>query len=243
MAYEVVKEIRGHRYRYSVESYRDPDTGKVKNKWTYLGRAEQGAAARPKRRASVDETRERILQAFLTLIARKQLQDVTPAAIAREAGISSTTFYRQFESRDEVVRVCTDRATKELDARLAEINAIAPSAPEERQRLRAFAIDLVRRPSAPPALYRAWSTLSPEIVREARHRQRIKAFDAYIADLQARGYIEESTETRRLAVALSLIVQMFTRRSVIENKLLSEEEYAVVGDMFERLVFAPLPQA
>jgi AcrR family transcriptional regulator len=239
MAYEVVKEIRGHNYRYSVESFRDPQTGKVKNKWTYLGRAQDGAAS-PKRRASGDETRERILGAFLKLVERKKLRDVTPSAIAREAGITPATFYRHFHSRDDVVAVCTERATKEQDKRLAELAAIAPSAAQERARLRAFAIELVRRPSAPPALFRAWSALSPETVREARHRQRIKAFAAYIEELQRRAYIPRDAKTHRMAVALSMIVHMFTRRSMIENKLLSEEDYAVVGDVFERLVFATL---
>lgn len=238
MAYEVVKEIRGHAYRYSVESFRDPQTGKVKNKWTYLGRAEREGGALPKRRTGAEETRERILRAFLKLIERKKLKDVTPAAISREAGITPTTFYRHFHSRDDVVAVCTERATKEQDKRLAELAAIAPSAPEERKRLRAFAVDLVRRPSAPPALFRAWSALSPETIREARHRQRISAFAAYIDDLQKRGYVPKDAHARRMAIALSMIVHMFTRRSMVENKLLSEEDYAVVGDVFERLVFA-----
>lgn len=238
MAYEVIKEIRGHKYRYNVESHRDPQTGKVKNKWTYVGRVQDGAAASPKRRTSGEQTREQILQAFLKLIARKPLKSVTPAAIAREAGISAATFYRHFESRDGVVTVCTQRATKELDARLAELTAIAPSAAAERARLRAFAIDLVQRPTAPPALFRAWSALSPEAIREARHRQRIQAFEAYIGALQARGFVSRSSgQGRRMAIALSMIVHMFTRRSMVENKILSEEDYAVVGDVFERLVF------
>jgi AcrR family transcriptional regulator len=238
MAYEVVKEIRGHKYRYSVESFRDPQSGKVRNKWTYIGRAKDGAGAKPRRRSGTEETAERILQAFLALIAGKPLNQVTPAAIARKAGVTPATFYRHFRSRDAIVAVCTERATKELDRRLAELDDIAPTAEEERLRLRAFAIDLVRKPSAPPALFRAWSALSPEMIREARHRQRKKAFENYIERLQSKGYIAESERTRRLAFALSMMVHMFTRRSVIENKMLSEEEYAVVGDVFEQLVFA-----
>lgn len=240
MAYEVVKEIRGHQYRYSVESRRDPQTGKVKNKWTYVGRVADGAKPSPKRRTSGEQTRETIVHAFLKLIASKRLKDVTPAAIAREAGITPATFYRYFGSRDDVVMLCTQRANKELDERLTELRAIAPAVMEERARIREFAIDLVRKPTAPPALFRTWSALLPEKVREARHRQRINAFIEYIEALQERGYIGADRHGRRMAIALSMIVQTFTRRSYVENTLLSEEDYAVVGDVFERLIFATL---
>lgn len=240
MAYEVVKEIRGHRYRYSVESHRDPETGKVKNKWTYVGRVADGSKPSPKRRTSGEQTRENIVQAFLKLIARKPLKAVTPAAIAREADITPATFYRHFGSRDDIVTLCTQRANKELEERLTELNAIAPSVAQERQRVREFAIDLVRKPTAPPALFRTWSALLPETIREARHRQRINAFTEYIGALQERGYIGGDRHRRRMAIALSMIVQTFTRRSYVENTLLSEEDYAVVGDVFERLIFATL---
>jgi hypothetical protein len=34
-----------------------------------------------------------------------------------------------------------------------------------------------------------------------------------------------------------MIVATFTRRSIIENQLLSEEDYAAVGETFTRLIF------
>ncbi|HKU68140.1 MAG TPA: TetR/AcrR family transcriptional regulator [Candidatus Baltobacteraceae bacterium] len=237
MAYEVIKTIGSHRYRYSVESYREPETGKVKNRWTYLGRADSEVEAAASKRSSREERRDAFAAAFLRLVERKALDEVTPAAIAREAKLSSATFYRHFRSRDELVAFCTQRAMNDLNARLAELKAIAPSAQEERKRLRALAVDLVRRPSAPPALFRAWSVLSPEKVREERHTRRIKAFGEYIEELVRRTYIQPPEHVRGLAIALSMIVQSFTRRSVIESRLLSEEDYAVVADTFTRLVF------
>lgn len=237
MAYEVLKTIGGHRYRYTVESYRDPDTGKVKNKWTYAGRADDGEQARSARRASSDVTRDALTAAFLRLVERKALDHVTPAAIAREAKLSSATFYRHFRSRDDLVGLCTQRAMDDLDQRLSALQDIAANAKEERLRLRSLAMDLVRSPSAPAGLFRAWSVLSPEKVRRERHARRISAFTSYIDELANRGYIEPPKHVRRLAVALSVIVHTFTRLSVIENRLLSQEDYAVVGDTFTRLVF------
>ena len=237
MAYEVLKTIGGHRYRYRVESYRDPDTGKVRNKWTYVGRADDGEQAPAGRRASGEDTREALVGAFLRLVERKALRAVTPTAIAREAKLGSATFYRHFKSRDELVGFCTQRAMDDLDARLLDLRAIASNAKDERLRLRTLAMDLVRRPSAPPGLFRAWSVLSPEKVRRERHARRITAFSEYIEALADRGYIERPRHIRRLAIALSVIVHTFTRVSFVENRLLSEEDYAVVGDTFARLLF------
>ena len=236
MAYEVVKTIGQHRYRYSVESYRDPESGKVRNRWTYVGRAD-GTPASSGHKASAQQTKERLAGAFLELVEREALDAVTPTAIAREARVSSATFYRHFRSRDDVVRFCTERAMNDLNARLAELASIAGTADDERSRLRTLAIDLVRRPSAPGGLFRAWSVLSPEQVREERQARRIKAFTEYIEDLARRRYIPHPKHPRRLAIALSTIVQSFTRLSVLESRLLSAEDYAVVGDTFIRMVF------
>jgi AcrR family transcriptional regulator len=237
MAYEVIKAIGKHRYRYSVQSYRDAESGKVKNRWTYLGRADAETQTSPGKRPARDERRVELARAFLRLVEREALDAITPAAIAREAKRSSATFYRHFRSRDDLVAFCTQRAMDDLNTRLAELKAIAPSLDEERGRLRAFAVDLVRRPSAPPALFRAWSVLSPEKIREERQTLRIKAFSEYIEELARRAYIERPTHVRRLAVALSVIVQGFTRHSVVEGRLLSQEDYAVVADTFSRLIF------
>lgn len=237
MAYDVIKTIGNHRYRYSVESYRDAGTGKVKNRWTYVGRADDAAQATPSKRSTQHERREVLSAAFLRLVEGRALDEVTPAVIAHEAGLSSATFYRHFRSRNDLVEFCTQRAMNDLNARLAELKDIAPSAEEERRRLRAIAVGLVRRPSAPPGLFRAWGALAPEKVREERHTRRIKAFSDYIAELARRKYIEPPQHVRRLAIALSMVVHAFTRRSVVENRLLSEEDYAVVAETFTRLVF------
>jgi AcrR family transcriptional regulator len=237
MAYEVLKTIGGHQYRYRVESYRDPDTGKVKNRWTYAGRADNAAQTAQPRRSSGEQTRDALASAFLRLLERKALDEATPAAIVREAEVSNATFYRHFRSRDDLVSFCTQRAMSDLNSRLAQLKAIAPSAREERARMRELAIDLVRNPSAPPGLFRAWSVLAPEKVREERHTRRIRAFSDYIDEIVRRGYIEKPKHARRLAFALSMIVSTFIRRGVLEQRMLSEEDYAVVGETFTRLIF------
>ena len=51
MAYEVTKLVNGRPYRYRVRSERDPESGKVRNRWTYLGRVDANrphAAVKPR---------------------------------------------------------------------------------------------------------------------------------------------------------------------------------------------------
>jgi AcrR family transcriptional regulator len=236
MAYEVVKTIRGHRYRYSVESRRDEETGRVRNKWTYIGRADAQETP-PVKRRSQNESRERIAAAFLRLIERTDWNTLTAAAIAREAGVSDGTFYRYFHSRTDVLDYCTARVNGMLDDRLGELHAIAPTIAQERARLRAWAIDILRKPPGPPALFRVWAAVGSPEIRKARYTRRIRAFRLYLKLLAERGYITTTDDHERIAVALSLIQQMFTRRSLVEDALLHDEEFAAVGETFERLVF------
>ena len=44
MAFETTKRIKGRDYRYRVEAYRDPQMGKRKTRWQYLGAVEDCAA-------------------------------------------------------------------------------------------------------------------------------------------------------------------------------------------------------
>src|ERR1700739_318471 len=99
MAYEVVKTIRGRKYRYVVESYRDVETGKVRNKWRYLGKAE--GEQPPVRRARRDDARVKLLDAAERLLDREAWSDITVRHIAAEAGVAEATFYRYFQSRSD----------------------------------------------------------------------------------------------------------------------------------------------
>lgn len=86
-------------------------------------------------------------------------------------------------------------------------------------------------------LFRAWAAGGYEQIKEERHEMRVRAFSAYLTALSERGYIQRPSDIHRLAVALSIIVQLFTRRSVLEEAFLSEEEFGAVTETFDRLVF------
>lgn len=99
VAYEVTKRIGGHHYRYRVEPYRDPETGRARRRWRYVGRVvDDGALAvsfSPHGRAS----QEQIVAATAALLETRDVSHLTVSVIAKRAGISSATFYRYFPNR------------------------------------------------------------------------------------------------------------------------------------------------
>ncbi|TAM76103.1 TetR/AcrR family transcriptional regulator [bacterium] len=236
MAYDVLKKIGGREYRYRVESYRDPETGRVRNRWTYAGKAGDEAPVVKRRRPAV-QTRNLLIDAFLRLIDRMPWGELTAGAIAAEAGVAHGTFYRYFHDRRELLEYCTRRANEMLDARLVELTAIAPTVDQERTRLRAWVVDLMRRPVAPAGLMRTWAELALASLRRTRRRARIGAFSAYIAALRESGYAIALGEPRPLAIALTFQLEMLSRRTAHEQALLSEDEYTAAAETFDRLLF------
>ena len=70
-----------------------------------------------------DVRREQIVQATLRIIARKGVNSLTTAALAREVGISEANLYRHFRNKDEIymatVGQVQDMIGKNLDTVLA----------------------------------------------------------------------------------------------------------------------------
>jgi AcrR family transcriptional regulator len=99
VAYEVTKRISGGDYRYRVEGYRDPDTGRQRTRWQYLGRVVDGATVTPPTRRGDRTTKDTIVAATAELLEARDASRVTVAVIAKHAGISPATFYRYFADR------------------------------------------------------------------------------------------------------------------------------------------------
>ncbi|MDB5028022.1 MAG: hypothetical protein JWO66_1711 [Candidatus Eremiobacteraeota bacterium] len=99
MAYEVTKRISGGDYRYRVEGYRDPETGRQRTRWQYLGRIVDGTTVAPPTRRGDRTTKDTILVATADLLESRDASRVTVAVIAKHAGISPATFYRYFGDR------------------------------------------------------------------------------------------------------------------------------------------------
>jgi AcrR family transcriptional regulator len=99
MAYEVTKRISGGDYRYHVEGYRDPETGRSRTRWQYLGRVVDGVTVTPPTRRGERVTQDKIVAATAELLESRDASRVTVAVIAKHAGISQATFYRYFRDR------------------------------------------------------------------------------------------------------------------------------------------------
>lgn len=238
MSYEVTKTIGGGRYRYEVESYRDPESGKTKTKWRYLGKAEGDTP--PRRRVRADETRARLTSALERLLASRDWNGITAHEVAVEAGVAPATLYRYFTSRDDVLLGCAMRAIESSDRRLDELADVAGDIETERTRLRAWAISTINDTSASTVLLALWSAgLAKDEVTRARNERRRAAFETYLSQLVVLGYVSlEPSAVRELAIALALIVQAFSYRVVLGRAELGGEECDALAGAVERLIFA-----
>ncbi len=236
MSYEVTKTIRGRDYRYKVESYRDPQSGKVRNRWHYLGK---GHGEAPRRRTSAADTRAKLMAALKRLLDRQAWGDITALDIAAEAGVAPATLYRYFQSREAVLQACAIDANDLLDLRLAELLHVADDVTAERTRLRAWTVALVKDPPGSAVLLALSSSGLSETVAQDRNLRRRRAFERYFDALAQRGFIAVApTERIRIATALSLIVQAFSFRAVMGRAQLAGDEYAAVAHAVDRLIFS-----
>lgn len=143
MAYEVTKRIKGREYRYRVEGYRDPETGRTRTHWRYLGKvAANGVVSAPVHRSG-RTTREKIVAATAELLESRDASRVTVAVIAGHAGISQATFYRYFPDRKAAF---TGALTYLADRTLQHFTLDGPlgTIDDERSRLREWIGDLHR---------------------------------------------------------------------------------------------------
>ena len=99
MAYQVTKHIRGGDYRYNVEGYRDPETGRQRTRWQYLGRVVDGLTVTQPIRRGDRVTQDKIVVATAELLESRDASRVTVAVIAKKTGTSQATFYRYFHDR------------------------------------------------------------------------------------------------------------------------------------------------
>ncbi len=88
--------------------------GKVRGRWTYLGRV-TGSGTEPPKRTTRELTRERLLTALEALLERHDYAAVTAAEIAEEAGLAHGTFYRYFRDKGAALREAIERVRAAVD--------------------------------------------------------------------------------------------------------------------------------
>ena len=177
MAYEVIKRVSGRAYRYRVESFRDPETRRVRGRWTYLGRVDPADAGLPERPAKAS-SRDRLLDAVARLLATTDPELLSAGAIAHEAGVAYGTFYRYFTGRAHAVREALLRRGPSLGNVAARFGEPPGTRASERERIASWLREIADVGRRERGVVRAWHVYSN--ADEAVVRARREAVDAAV---------------------------------------------------------------
>lgn len=245
MAYEVIKEIRGRAYRYQVESVRDPQTGKRRSRWTYLGRVESERQPRADRRPR-GNARERLLDALERLLAERDFADVTADAIAVEAQLAHGTFYRHFRDKRAALLAALERVREERGPSVDALRDDVATAEEAREQLCRLVDGILRKSARHPALLRTYFAMA---VRDDDLRDRAAERRAtvsrrladHLAALRVRGLVTVD-DPAATAGALLAMFDGFFREAVVEGTMPDETRIAGAVAVTERAVFGELPR-
>lgn len=235
MAYEVTKVVKGHRYRYRVESIRDEESGRARARWTYLGRVGDDDLIVP-RRCSPSTNVERIIDAIVRLLEKRRLEHVTMTLIAREAGVAPGTIYRHFRSRRAAILAAVRRVSNGVFEQAGTLEGPIESRERERARLSGWVHTMLTAGISSPALVQALPTLDDEQQR-AERRSPVRQFLAnYLARLTVAGLIGESMPVR-LTSAIFLAMEGVFRVALNERERFSPHLIDDATYLIDRAVF------
>jgi AcrR family transcriptional regulator len=193
MAYEVTKRIKGHDYRYRVEGYRDPRSGKRKARWQYLGALTGGELVPAAKTLRKRITREDLLAATVRLLQFRDPSNVTVAIIARDADSSLSTFYRHFPDRKAAFSAALDRICGDALRALPALDAPCAGVDDARELLRAWCEGYLRTMVQQRALRWALTqgqrgVLRARIERSLMHTDSSIPLAAFLRQLVAQGF-------------------------------------------------------
>jgi AcrR family transcriptional regulator len=219
VAYEVIKRVSGRAYRYRVESYRDPETRRVRGKWTYLGRVEGEGTLSPERKARLS-SRDRLLDAVERLLETNELASISTGMVASEAGLAYGTFYRHFRDLAHVVRDAMVRETANLEKLNERFSEPIADQGTERAKLVAWVREAIAAVLTRPGLFRAWHVTSNHdwavvAERQRRFEANVEHMSHYIEHLHTLG-ASKSTPAFA-AYAIIALVGAATREAAIDK--------------------------
>jgi AcrR family transcriptional regulator len=236
MPYEVIKRVGKRAYRYQVSAYRDPQTGKSKGRWRYLGRA--GAADTSERATRGGSTAERLLDAFARLIAERSYAATTVDAIARRAKVTHATFYRHFKNKRALFFAHVQRTRDELDPAAAFKAGHDPAV--EHERIKGFLRRVISHPAIRSGIARAVYEMQfkdPAIgafwLRFVREREAI--WREYISGLNENG-VGHGDDPRKLAAVLTIVAEGLRQRVALEGPTVTDEEVDLWGEVIARVL-------
>lgn len=220
LAYEVIKRVSGRAYRYRVESFRDPETRRVRGRWTYLGRVDPADAGLPERPPK-PSSRERLLDAVARLLAENDAEALSAGSIAREAGVAYGTFYRYFTDRAHAVRETLLRRGPSLGDVATCFAGPLGTRDDERRRLSEWIREAAAGALSERGLVRAWhvySNADDAVVVARRHA--VEAADDTVTEYLERLNAEKITaiaSPRFTAYALVALVVAIGRDCALQG--------------------------
>ena len=242
MAYEVTKLVKGHRYRYRVESVVDTTSGRSKAQWTYLGRIGEGDVILPRRESSAGNV-ERIIYAIIRLLERRNIEYITVTVIAKEAGLAPGTIYRHFHSRREAILAAVRFSIDKLFKRIGRLEGPIGDREAERKKLHEWVSAVLRGGIASPAFMQALSTIvDPTVERineeQKRHDPGRKFLTEYLNRLTDAGMISPSV-TAQLSSAAFLAMEGVIRIALNEREHFEPHLIEDAAYLIDRAVFGP----
>ncbi len=231
VAYEVIKRVSGRAYRYRVESYRDPETRRVRGKWTYLGRVEGEGTLSPERKAR-PSSRDLLLDAVERLLETNELATISTGMVASEAGLAYVTFYRHFRDLAHVVRDAMVRETANLESLNERFNEEPGTAETEHAKLVSWVRETIATVLARPGLFRAWHVTSnhdwPVVAeRQRRFEANVEHMDGYLERLRAAGIAK--TTPAFSAYAIMALVGAAAREAAIDKAFSEDKHMGIIS--------------
>jgi AcrR family transcriptional regulator len=246
MAYEVTKRIKGRDYRYVVESYRDPQTKRRKTKWTYVGALDGDGVRAPVVRAHKHVTKDDIVAAVAKLLEFRDPEHVTVSVIAREAGISRSTFYRYFPDERRVFNAALLKVCNDFLLSLPSLDNSVRTLAEARATFRRWCearFSLIGRQRAIlHAISHGYRGKMPiRFDRSLLAVNALASLEAFLKALQAAGIavIPDAAEMAR-AIAGSLVALSIIPRFIRPEYADFVPEFEELYAMFERVIFPEL---
>ncbi len=240
MAYEVTKVVRGYRYRYRVESVRDAQSGRLRARWTYLGRVGDDDVLKPRRRPSRGNV-DRIVGAIVKLLERRRIEHVTMTVIAREAGVAPGTIYRHFRSRREAILAAVEFVNTGVLAQAGTLAGPVTTRERERERLHEWIRCVLAGGVGSPALMQAVPAILNGAAEPANRRPRNAVRELlreYVARLSAAGMVSDAVSAR-LASTIMPAMEGVLRIAFHDRERFSKQVIDDAAHLIDRAVFGP----
>lgn len=149
--------------------------------------------------------REQIAQAALALIASKGVNGLNMAGLARQVGLGTSSLYRHFQSKDQVLDAVVDLLRERLLGNVQRAAQEATAPIEQLRRLLAMHIRLILEYQAIPRLFFSGDLYAGHPERKAKLYAVVKSYLGEVAGIIRRGQQEGSVRPDLDADAVSVV--------------------------------------